>query len=63
MILDDNLNLQEGIKYNDIVYNTAYMWNLEKQQRGTYLQNRNGDTEGENKHGHQEGKGWWEGMN
>ena len=49
MILDDNLNLQEGIKYNDIVYNIAYMWNLEKQQRGTYLESRKRVTNVENK--------------
>ena len=28
-----------------ISYNIAYMWNLEKQCRWTYLQSRNGDTD------------------
>ena len=38
-------------------YINAYIWNLEKWYRWSYLQNRNRDTEVENKHGHQEGKG------
>ena len=33
-----------------ILYIKAYMWNLEKWYRWSYLQNRNRDTDVENKH-------------
>ena len=33
-----------------ILYNIAYMWNLEKWYKWTYLQSRNRDTDIENKH-------------
>ena len=42
-------------------YINAYMWNLEKWYRGTYLQNRNRDTGVENKcMGTEGGRGEWE---
>ena len=33
----------------EVSYMNAYMWNLEKWCRGTYLQSRNRDTDVENK--------------
>jgi len=41
-----------------ILYINAYMWNLEKWYRWFYLQNRNRETDVENKHGYQ--RGWGE---
>ena len=43
-----------------ILYNIAYMWNLEKLYRWIYLQSRNRDTDVENKHEYQGGKGMWD---
>ena len=40
-----------------ILYIYAFMWNLEKWYRWTYLQSRIRDLDIENKHGHQGGKG------
>ena len=35
-------------KEKQMLYNIAYMWNLEKLYRWTYLQNRNRNTDAEN---------------
>ena len=44
-----------------IPYNIAYMWNLEKWYRWTYLQSRNRDTDVENKRmDTKEGRGQWD---
>ena len=43
-----------------ILYINACMWNLEKWYRCYYLQSRNRDTDIENKHGYQGGRGWKE---
>ena len=37
------------IKKKQILYINAYMWNLEKQYRGKYLQGRNRDADTENR--------------
>ena len=39
-----------------ISYDATYMWNLEKLYKWTYLQNKNGVIDVENKHGYQEGR-------
>ena len=41
-----------------ILYITAYMWNLEKWQRWTGLQSRNRETDAENKHIDTKGGKW-----
>ena len=46
---------------NQILYINAYMWNLEKWYRWTYLHDRNRDTDTENRHS--DTGGWWGGMN
>ena len=45
-----------------IPYINAYMWDLEKWYRGTYVQSRNRDTDVENKHTDTvvEGEGEWD---
>ena len=47
-------------KEKQMLYNIAYMWNLEKWYRWSYLQNRNRDTDAENGHmdATVEGRGW-----
>ena len=50
-----------GFLGKQISYNIAYMWNLEKWGKWTYLQNRNRDTEEENKLMNTKGaRGWAE---
>ena len=41
-----------------MLYIDAYVWNLEKQYRWTYLQSRNRDIDIENKHMDTKGEGW-----
>ena len=44
-------------------YINAYLWNLEKWYRWTYLQSRDRDTVTENKRKNTKGEGWEGGMN
>ena len=45
-------------RQNQISYINTYTWHLEKWYRWTYLQGRNRDTDGENKHIDMERGGW-----
>ena len=47
----------ESERVKQILYTNAYMWHLEKWYWWTCLQDRNRDTDIENKHGYPEGKG------
>ena len=47
---DCHTDWSKSEREEQILYNIAYMWNLEKWYRWTYLQSRNGDTYIENKH-------------
>ena len=44
------MDLQTAIERENQMYINAYMWNLEKQYRLSYLQSRNRDTDVENKY-------------
>ena len=46
----DTIIQSKSEKEKQILYINAYMWNLEKWYRWTYLQSRNRDTDVENKH-------------
>ena len=53
--------LRKWEREKQILYINAYMWNLEKWYKWTYLQSRNRDTEVENKHmDTKEGKEGWD---
>ena len=46
---DHHIEGSKSEKEKKILYNTAYMWNLEKWYSWTYFQSRNRDTDIENK--------------
>ena len=52
-----NTHLLHTCQTKQISYISTYMWNLEKWCRGTYFQNRNGDTNREQIYRHQVGNG------
>ena len=48
--IDCHTEWSKSEREKQILYINAYMWNLEKWYRWTYLQSRNRDTDIENKH-------------
>ena len=60
MDLETVIQSEVSQKEKQILYNIAYMWNLEKWHRRTYLQSRNRDTDVENKRMGTKGRVGWD---
>ena len=58
---DSHTDWSKSEREKQILYINAYMWNLEKWCRWSYLQSRNRDTDVEKKYMDTKGEGeWWE---